>query len=68
LESDKASFYRVCGNATGCKRSGHATGEKGVVGYYEPVKARKYMDGKYSIFLTMEEFAGKEQGTYICTR
>jgi hypothetical protein len=62
LESDKASFYRVCGNASGCKRSGHATGEKGAVGYYEPIKARKYVDGKYSTFLTMEEFAGKEQG------
>jgi viroplasmin and RNaseH domain-containing protein len=61
LESDKGSFYRVCGNAIGCKRIGHTTGEKGTVGYYEPVKARKYVDGKHNTFLSMEEFAGKEQ-------
>jgi hypothetical protein len=56
------SFYRVCGNVQGvCKRPGHATGEKAVVGYYEPVKARKSIDGRLNTFLSMEEFAGKEQ-------
>jgi hypothetical protein len=31
------------------------------VGYYEPVKARKFVDGKLNTFLSMQEFAGKEQ-------
>jgi viroplasmin and RNaseH domain-containing protein len=62
LGQDKAIFYRVCGNVQGsCKRQGHATGEKAAVGYYEPVKARKFVDGKFNTFLSMEEFAGKEQ-------
>jgi hypothetical protein len=62
LGQDKAVFYRVCGNAQGaCKRTGHPTGEKAAVGYYEPVKARKFVDGKLNTFLSMEEFAGKER-------
>jgi hypothetical protein len=62
LGSDKSVFYRVCGNALGgCKRPGHATGEKAAVGYYEPVKARKFVDGRLNTFLSMEEFVGKEK-------
>jgi hypothetical protein len=63
LGSDKSVFYRVCGNVLGnCKRQGYATGEKAAVGYYEPVKARKFIDGRLNTFLTMEEFGGKEKG------
>jgi hypothetical protein len=62
LGQDKAVFYRVCGNAVGvCKRTGHPAGEKAAVGYYEPVKARKFVDGKLNTFLSMEEFAEKEK-------
>jgi hypothetical protein len=62
LSQDKAVFYRVCGNTSGnCKRPGHAAGEKAAVGYYEPIKARKFIDGKFNTFLTVEEFAGKER-------
>jgi hypothetical protein len=62
LGQDKAVFYRVCGNAVGvCKRTGHPAGEKAAVGYYEPVKARKFVDGKLNTFLSMKEFAGKEK-------
>jgi hypothetical protein len=62
LGQDKAVFYRVCGNVAGaCKRPGHATGDKAAIGYYEPVKARKYVDGRLNTFLSTEEFAGKER-------
>jgi hypothetical protein len=62
LSQDKAVFYRVCGNASDiCKRTGHAAGEKAAVGYYEPIKARKFIDGKFNTFLTVEEFASKER-------
>jgi hypothetical protein len=61
LSQDKAVFYRVCGNAGGaCKRQGHAAGEQEAIGYYEPIKARKFIDGKFNTFLTVEEFVGKE--------
>jgi hypothetical protein len=59
---DKAVFYRVCGNVAGaCKRPGHATGNKAAIGYYEPVKARKYVEGGINIFLSTDEFARKER-------
>jgi hypothetical protein len=52
LGFDKSSFYRVCGNVQGsCKRPGHAAREKAAVGYYEPVKARKFIDGRLNTFL-----------------
>jgi hypothetical protein len=63
LDADKSVFYRVCGNVLGaCKCPGHATGEKAAVGYYEPVKARKYVDRRLNTFLSVEDFAGKEKG------
>jgi hypothetical protein len=62
LSQDRAVFYRVCGKAKDtCKRLGHVAGEKAAVGYYEPVKARKHIDGKLNTFLSMEEFASKER-------
>jgi hypothetical protein len=62
LGSDKSVFYRVCSNVEGgCKRPGHTTGEKAAVGYYEPVKARKFVDGRLNTYLSMGEYAGKEQ-------
>jgi hypothetical protein len=63
LGSDnKSSFYRVCGNVQGvCKHPGHATRNTAVVGYYEPVKARKFIDRRLNTFLLMEEFPRKEQ-------
>jgi hypothetical protein len=62
LSQDKAVFYRVCGNAGGaCKRQGHAAGEKAAIGYYKPIKARKFINGKFSTFLTVEKFAGRER-------
>jgi hypothetical protein len=52
----------VCGVARGvCKRPGHATGEKAEIGYYAPILARKYVDGKLNTFPSIEEFAGREK-------
>lgn len=62
LSSDQSAFYRVCGHIQGaCKRSGHATGPKADIGYYEPIKARKYFDGKLNSFLSIEDFAVREK-------
>ena len=63
LESDKGAFERVCGRpADACKRAGHAiTEEKAAVGFYEPVRARKYLDGNLSTFLPRAEYESKEQ-------
>jgi hypothetical protein len=37
-------------------------GEKNEVGYYyEPIKARKYFDGKLHTFLSVEDYAAMEQ-------
>jgi hypothetical protein len=62
LASDTPVFFRVCGNAQGvCKRPGHVLGSKAAVGYYEPIKARRYFDGKLNTFLSIEEFATREK-------
>jgi hypothetical protein len=62
LSSDNPAIYRVCGVAQGvCKRPGHATGEKAEIGYYEPILARKYVDGKLNTFLSTIEFAVREK-------
>jgi viroplasmin and RNaseH domain-containing protein len=62
LSSDNPAIYRVCGIAQGvCKRPGHATGEKAEIGYYEPILARKYVDGKLNTFLSIVEFAVREK-------
>jgi hypothetical protein len=56
LKSDNGSFHRVCGcRATDCTRDGHTalrlSGQgRGLEGTYEPVKARRYVDG--SLLLT----------------
>jgi hypothetical protein len=54
--SDKGKFERVCGGSMPCTRHGHATAEKAKHGYYAPVKARKYCDGRFDTFLSQEEF------------
>jgi hypothetical protein len=63
-QNKSVSFYRVCGNAFGtCKHPGHATGERAKVGYYEPIKARTFIDRRFNTCLSMEEYeyAGKER-------
>jgi hypothetical protein len=54
--SDKGKFERVCGGSMPCTRNGHATAEKAEHGYYTPVKARKYCDGRLNTFLSQEEY------------
>jgi hypothetical protein len=39
-----------------CTHHGHAVAEKANHGHYEPVKARKYCDGKAHTYLSREEF------------
>ena len=57
LESDKGTFQRVCGNKEGeCNRPGHAVMPKAGMGYYEPVKARKFTDGKLETLITKEDY------------
>jgi viroplasmin and RNaseH domain-containing protein len=62
MNSDKGVFTRVCGNAVAACTTRHTgIGERAKTGYYEPVKARKYVDGKFHTFLSMEEYAAMEQ-------
>jgi hypothetical protein len=62
FSSDNPAISRVCGVAQGvCKRPGHATGEKAEIGYYEPIRVRKYVDGKLNTFLSIVEFAVREK-------
>jgi hypothetical protein len=62
LPSDRPGLFRVCGNnKTVCKRPGHATGERAAAGYYEPIQARRYFDGKLDTFLSIDDFAAREK-------
>ena len=57
LEKDKKAFQRVCGNeGKYCSRQGHGSGNKAGEGYYQPVKARKYTDGKLETLMSKEEY------------
>jgi viroplasmin and RNaseH domain-containing protein len=62
MSSDKGVFSRVCGKAVATCTTRHSSiGEQAEVGYYEPIKARKYFDGKLHTFLSMEDYAVEEQ-------
>ena len=57
LEKDKKAFQRVCGNeGQFCSRLGHRVGGKAGEGYYQPVKARKYVDGKLETLMSKEAY------------
>jgi hypothetical protein len=61
-KSDGGKFHRVCGcRASECTREGHSAlrlSLKGRApeGTYEPVRARKYVDGRFETHLPKEEF------------
>jgi len=65
FRSDGGRFIRVCGcKAAECSREGHASvrnSSKGraATGTYEPVRARKFTDGKLDTFLSKEEYLGE---------
>jgi hypothetical protein len=60
--SDNGRFHRVCGcRADACSREGHSALRMSVKGRalegaYEPVRARKYVDGRFNAHLPKEEF------------
>ena len=57
LDSDKGAFQRVCGNLSQrCSRAGHGIIPKADVGYYQPAKARKFVDGKLETLIGKEEY------------
>jgi hypothetical protein len=62
LKSDHGKFHCVCGcRAADCTRKGHSTlrmAEQGRApeGTYEPVRARKYVDGRFETYLPKLEF------------
>jgi hypothetical protein len=61
-KSDNGKFHRVCGcRATECTREGHSALRlsmqgRAAEGTYEPVRARKYVDGRYETHLPKEEY------------
>jgi hypothetical protein len=61
-KSDNGKFHRVCGcRAAGCAREGHAALRMSLQGRapegtYEPVRARKYVDGRFDTHLPKAEF------------
>jgi hypothetical protein len=62
ISSDKGAFSQVCGRAVATCTARHSLiGEKAEVGYYEPIKARKYCGGKFHTFLSMNDYAAMEQ-------
>ena len=60
--SDNGKFHRVCGcRATECSRDGHSALRlsmqgRAAEGTYEPVRARRYVDGRYETHLPKEEY------------
>jgi hypothetical protein len=62
LRSDVGKFMRVCGcQAGGCGREGHGAMRNTVegraaTGTYEPVRARKYLDGRLDTFTSKEKY------------
>jgi hypothetical protein len=62
MGSHKGAFSRVCGRAVATCTARHPPiKEKAEVGYYKPIKARKYVNGKLHTFLAMEDYAAMEQ-------
>ena len=62
LNSDRGALSRVCGNvAAACTTRHTPIGERAEAGYYEPIKARKYYDGKLHTFLSLKGYAAMEQ-------
>jgi hypothetical protein len=62
LKSDHGKFHRVCGcRAEDCSREGHAALRlslqgRAPEGTYVPVRARKFVDGRYATHLPKAEF------------
>ena len=57
LEKDKKAFQRVCRNeGKYYSRQGYGSRNKAEEGYYQPVKARKYTDGKLETLMSKEEY------------
>jgi hypothetical protein len=52
-----AGTVKRCVNALGTPRER----ERAAVGYYEPIQARRYFDGKLDTFLSIDDFAAREK-------
>jgi hypothetical protein len=62
MNSNKGLFTQVCRNAVAACTTRYTGIEEGAeAGYYKPVKARKYVAGKFHTFLLMADYAAMDQ-------